>query len=147
MTSLSNICDDISKIINDAGWMIDDGFNYRLTGDYTLEFYKDNISIEVYYGRYSDLADVTIKIDDIESDRQKNGELVKYSIFDSFPLNKEIKNNYQISKHGLDIIKTNKELLSIEFLKKSRKEYKNSIRKKLPENIRKLVQKIEDDEK
>ncbi len=147
MTSLSNICDDLSKIINDSRWMIDDGFNYRLTGDYTLEFYKDNISIEVYYGRYSDLSDVTIKIDDIESDRQKNGELVKYSIFESFPLNKKIKNNYQISKHGLDIIKTNKELLSIEFLKKSRKEYKNSIRKKLPENIRKLVQKIENDEK
>lgn len=147
MTSLSNICDDLSKIITDARWMIDDGFNYRLAGYYTLQFYKDNISIEVYYGRYSDLADVTIKIDDIESDRQKNGELVKYSVFESFPLNKEIKNNYQISKHGLDIIKTNKELLSIEFLKKIRKEYKNSIRKKLPENIRKLVQKIENDEK
>ena len=137
MTSLSNIRADKSKILNEASWLIQDGFTYEIDGDYIIKFTKSNITIEIYYGRYCDPTDVFIAIDSPQTERHANGSLVRYSVFEGF-LRKDFRTSfssldgYDVAQIGFDIIREKKEIFDIEYLQKTRKNYLQHLRNNIP---------------
>jgi hypothetical protein len=144
MTSLSNIRADKSKILNEASWLIEDGFKHEICGDYTLNFTKSNITIEIYYGRYCDPTDVLISIDSPQAERRANGSLVQYSVFEGF-LRKDFRTSfssldgYDVVQIGFDIIREKKEIFDIEYLQKTREIYLQKLRDNTPKRRKGLA--------
>ncbi|WP_339862303.1 hypothetical protein [Thalassospira alkalitolerans] len=144
MTSQSNIQEDVSKILIDAKWLIEGGFEYRLENEYTLQFAKDEIVIRVYYGRYSDSTDVLIEIDAPKSERYLNGNPTQYSVFEGLADNQGAYNfstldGYDKAKAGLNILREDKNLFDINYLRKTRLNYQKNVRSKLPKQLRDLI--------
>ncbi|WP_417815654.1 hypothetical protein [Thalassospira alkalitolerans] len=146
MNRKSSFLENIPDLLHSARWLIDDGYEPSLDGEYFINFKKGKINIQIYYGHNADPSDVGIIIDTSESHRHENGYPVTYSVFESICAKKNgfirIDYNDKIShiKRGLNILKDNPSLFEIGELVKIRNKYNEIIKNKMPLHIRKYLE-------
>ena len=143
MTSHTSLKDDLPKIRKLSEWLTQAGYSEKIEGEYSVSFTKDAISVTVSYGRHSDLADVFVTIDDQRADRYANGKAYRYSIFefalvDGGQLFVDRRNDYETTKIGLDLLRSNSRFFEMDFLKGIRTRYLELLEKRLPKNLKNL---------
>ena len=139
-TRTSSLKADLPRLRRLTEWLNLAGYAEKLENEYSLSFLKDTVSITLFYGRYSDLADVFVKIDDQRAQRHTNGEAYKYSVFESvFVEGRQIpvdrSDGYETAKFGLNLIRTNANFLEICYLKDVRARYLELLIEGLPESL------------
>ena len=144
MTSLSCLNKDLPKLLSVAEWLIEDGFSYSIDNEYIIKFKKGVVTIEVYYGRYSDPTDVFVTIDSSDSDRYDNNDPYKYSVFEIALVDPNIEkrsliDGYSTAKIGLELLKNHQCFFDVQYLKINHLKYIKKICEKLPEHLRDLT--------
>lgn len=134
----------MSKLRKLADWLSLDGYIEKLESEYSLSFTKDTISVSIFYGRYSDLADVFVAIDDGRAERYANGEAFRYSVFEFVSVDNrqpiiDRRDGYETAQYGLELLKQNSDFFSVDFLKDIRTRYLELSKGRLPESLRSLT--------
>ena len=134
---------DLPKLRKLTEWLTLAGYSEKIEGEYSLSLTKDPISVTLFYGRYSDLADVFVKIDDQKGERHANGEPRRYSVFEFVSVDGrqnlvDRNDGYETAKFGLDLLRNNAMFFEIDFLKDVRAKYLELSIRRLPKSLRNL---------